>query len=48
MEIPAPTDCKVWAVIKFLNAEGITRSEIQSKLGNIYSAPYLQPKTWFK
>ncbi len=39
------SDCEVRAVIKFLNAEGVTGSEIHRRLSNIYGAGMSQPKT---
>ncbi len=45
MESSVLPDCKVWAVIKFLNAEGVTGLDIHRRLSNVYSAPYPQPKT---
>ncbi len=32
------------AVIKFLNAEGVTGSKIHRRLGKVYGAPYPWPK----
>ncbi len=40
MESSVPSDCEVGAVIKFLNAEGVTGSEIYHRLRNVYDAPY--------
>ncbi len=38
MESSAPSDSEVQAVIKFLNMEGVTRSEIHRRLSNGYVA----------
>ncbi len=38
MESSASFDCEVRAVINFLNAEGVTGSEIHRRLSNIYGA----------
>ncbi len=40
----ASSDCEVRAVIKFLNVEGVTGSEIHQKLSNVYGAGTNQPK----
>ncbi len=38
MESSAPSDCEMRAVIKFLNAEDVTGSEIYCRLSNVYGA----------
>ncbi len=40
MEGSAPSDREMRTVIKFLNAEGVTGSEIHHRLSNVYDAPY--------
>ncbi len=45
MESSAPFDYEVRAVIKFLNVDGVTGSEIHRRLSNAYGAPYPWPKT---
>ncbi len=44
MENLVSSDSEVRAVIKFLNAEGVTVSEIHHRLSNVYGAPYPHPK----
>ncbi len=44
MESSALSDCEVWAVIKFLDVEGVTGLEIHLRLNNVYDAHYSQPK----
>ncbi len=38
MESSAPSYCEVWTVNKFLNAEGVTKSEIHRRLSYVYDA----------
>ncbi len=38
MEISGLPNCEVRAVIKFLNTEGATGSEIHCRLSNVYGA----------
>ncbi len=38
MESSALFDCEVYAVIKSLNGEGVTGSEIHHRLSNLYGA----------
>ncbi len=40
MESSALCDCEVRAVIKFLNAEGVTRLEIHRRLNNVCGELY--------
>ncbi len=40
MESSTPSDCEVWTVIKFLNAEDVTGSEIHRRLSIVYGASY--------
>ncbi len=36
-----PSDCEVQAVIKFLNAEGVTGSEIHCRLSNVITVHFI-------
>ncbi len=45
IESSVPSDCEWRAVIKFLNAERGTGSEIHRRLSNVYVTPYSWPKT---
>ncbi len=45
MESLDPSDIEMWAVIKFLNVEGVTGLEIHRRLSNEYGASYTRPKT---
>ncbi len=36
MDSSAVSDCKVRAVIKFLNVEGVTESKIHRRLSNVH------------
>ncbi len=40
MENSVPSDYEMRAVIKFLNADGVTRLEIHHRLGIVYDTPY--------
>ncbi len=44
MESSTLSDYEVRAVIMFLNAEGVTGSEIHRRLNNLYGAPYSRIK----
>ena len=36
--IPAPADCEVWSVVKFLNAQSIALNEIHCQLCQVYES----------
>ncbi len=44
----ALSDREMRVVIKFLNAEGVTGSEIHRELSDVYGAPNPQPKMLFR
>ncbi len=48
MESSAPSDSEVRGMIKFLNVEGVTGSEIHRRFSSVYSEPYTKPKMWFR